>query len=207
MAHAQQFRFIGFINQVLPEFFESNIVLEIGSLNINGSIRSFFNSCDYTGIDVAPGLDVDIVSKGEDFKAEANSYDVIISCECMEHNPMYKKTWLNMLRLMKDDGLLIMTCATFGRAQHGTSINEPVSSPLTVQLGQNYYKNLIQSDFEFIDLSNFFSDCVFETDYSSQDLYFVGIGSNVSNDIKERFSSGKKIMKDFYQNIAREGLK
>ena len=47
MAHIQQFRFINFISQVLPEFFYSKKVLEIGSLNINGSVRRFYNDCEY----------------------------------------------------------------------------------------------------------------------------------------------------------------
>lgn len=207
MAHIQQFRFIQFIKQVLPDLFESKEVLEIGSLNINGSVRHFFTNCEYTGIDVAPGPDVDIVSNGEDFYEKANRYDVIISCECMEHNPMYQKTWLNMLRLIKDDGIIIMTCATFGRPQHGTSLNEPVSSPLTVHLGQDYYKNLVQSDFEIVNLTRLFADHIFITDYSSQDLYFIGLGINSKSNILERFSNSKIILQDFYEKIAREGIK
>jgi len=207
MAHIQQFRFINFVKEMMPSYFDGKKVLEIGSLNINGSVRTFFNEVDYTGIDVAEGLGVDLVSKGEDFASPANSFDVIISCECMEHNPMYEKTWLNMLRLLKNDGLIIMTCATFGRAQHGTSTSEPVSSPLTIGLGQDYYKNLIQVDFEFVDLSKFFVDYKFETDHSSHDLYFVGIGLNASAKIQEDFINGKKIMRKFYEDISREGLK
>jgi SAM-dependent methyltransferase len=207
MAHIQQFRFINFISQILPDFFESKKVLEIGSLNINGSVRRFYNNCEYTGIDVAAGPDVDIVSNGENYYEKANTYDVIISCECMEHNPMYEKTWLNMLRLLKDDGLLIMTCATFGRPQHGTSMNEPVSSPLTIQLGQDYYKNLIRSDFEIVNLSSFFSNYLFETDYSSQDLYFAGLGKNAHQELQEKFNSAKVVLNEFYEKIAREGLK
>jgi len=207
MAHIQQFRYISFIKQVLPDYFQAKKVLEIGSLNINGSVRIFFENSDYTGIDVADGLDVDIVSNGEDFSDKANSYDVIVSCECMEHNPMYEKTWLNMIRLLKTDGLMIMTCATFGRAQHGTSISEPTSSPLTIGLGQDYYKNLTRIDFEFVDLSKFFVDFSFETDTSSHDLYFAGLGMGVSSKLRKDFDNGKKIMSEFYEKISREGLK
>ena len=207
MAHIQQFRFINFIRESLPDYFISKKVLEIGSLNINGSVRTFFNECDYTGIDVANGKDVDIVSNGENYFEKANTFDVIISCECMEHNPMYQKTWLNMLRMLKNDGLIIMTCATFGRPQHGTSLSEPVSSPLTIQLGQDYYKNLIRNDFEFVNMDVFFSDYLFETDYSSHDLYFIGIGKNSPKKIQEKFNVSKTIINDFYFKIAREGIK
>lgn len=207
MAHIQQFRFVNFINQSIPEYFNSKKILEVGSLNINGSVREFFHNCDYTGIDVAPGPGVDIVSNGEDFFEKANTYDVVISCECMEHNPMYEKTWLNMIRLLKTDGLLIMTCATFGRPQHGTSMNEPVSSPLTISLGQDYYKNLIKTDFDILNMSHFFSDYLFETDYSSQDLYFLGIGKDAKNNLKDEFKAAKETISEFYNQLAREGLK
>jgi SAM-dependent methyltransferase len=207
MAHIQQLRFINFIKESIPELFNSKKVLEIGSLNINGSVRQFFSDCEYTGLDVAEGKDVDIVCNGENYYEKANSFDVIISCECMEHNPMYQKTWLNMLRMIKDDGILIMTCATYGRPQHGTSLNEPVSSPLTIQLGQDYYKNLIRNDFEFVNMPTFFSDYLFETDHSSHDLYFVGIGKNVDKNIQEKFKFAKSIIEDFYFKIASEGLK
>ncbi len=206
MAHVQQFRFISFIKQLLPHYFEGKKVLEIGSLNINGSVRTFFESSEYIGVDVASGKDVDIISNGEDFSDKANSYDVIISCECMEHNPMFEKTWLNMIRLLKNDGLMIMTCATYGRAQHGTSVNEPISSPLTISLGQDYYRNLTKHDFEFVKLSKFFIDFTFETDSSSHDLYFVGLGIDANQKHLSDFDSGKKYMKDFYEKISREGL-
>jgi len=207
MAHIQQFRFINFIRESLPDYFNSKKVLEIGSLNINGSVRTFFKDCDYTGIDVANGKDVDVVSNGENYYEKANTFDVIISCECMEHNPMYQKTWLNMLRMLKNDGLLIMTCATFGRPQHGTSLNEPISSPLTIQLGQDYYKNLTRNDFEIVNMDVFFSDYLFETDYSSHDLYFIGIGKNSQKFTQEKFKISKKIINDFYFKIACEGIK
>ena len=53
MAHAAQFEFIESIREVFPAYFDGKRVLEIGSLDINGSVRQFFHGCDYTGIDVA----------------------------------------------------------------------------------------------------------------------------------------------------------
>ena len=77
MAHIQQLRFINFIKESIPELFNSKKVLEIGSLNINGSVRQFFSNCDYTGLDVAEGKDVDIVCNGENYYEKADSFDVI----------------------------------------------------------------------------------------------------------------------------------
>ena len=207
MAHIQQFRFINFIKEMLPWYFNEKKVLEIGSLNINGSIRRFFNQCSYVGIDVSEGKDVDVVSNGEDFSERADFFDVVISCECMEHNPGYEKTFLNMIRLLSAQGLMVMTCATYGRPQHGTTASEPSSSPLTVMLGQEYYKNLVRNDFEFVVFDRIFSDYFFVTDYSGNDLYFVGLGRDVSDEIKVNFQAMKEKCIEFYENIAKLGLR
>lgn len=205
MAHMQQNRFIGFVKEVLPEYFSGMRCLEVGSLDINGSARTFFDECDYIGIDVALGRGVDQACKGENFPGEANSFDVVISCECMEHNPGYEKTWLNMIRLLKDDGLMVMTCATLGRRQHGTRKSDPRSSPLTLQMGQDYYKNLAADDFRFVSLDRFFSRHAFFTDCSHADLLFFGLGRSASLDAQQRFDERLQGLIDFYQKIAVDG--
>lgn len=206
MAHPQQFRFIKFVADSLPEYFKNTCVLEVGSLNINGSVRAFFKTESYVGIDVAPGKDVDIVVNGEDNQGMANSMDVVISCECFEHNPEYEKTFINMLRVLKQNGLFIMTCATYGRKQHGTSLKNPNDSPLTVGKGQDYYKNLIAEDFNFIKIDHFFADHFFATDYSSSDLYFLGIGNDAQKESLARFVKAKEMAISFYSQLARLGL-
>lgn len=176
MAHIQQFEFISSVKNLFPNYFCNSKVLEIGSLNINGSVRQFFENCDYTGIDVAKGTCVDIVSKGEDFNAENNSYDVGISCECFEHNPHWIETFSNMIRMTKNDGIIIMTCASDGRAEHGTARTTPADSPLTISLGWNYYKNLNENDFRNnFDFNQIFKTYNFSVNNLSHDLYFYGI--------------------------------
>lgn len=206
MAHIQQKRFVQFFKGILPNFFRGKNVLEVGSLNINGTVRDYFDDCFHVGLDVGPGPGVDVVCFGENYGSEANFYDVVISCECMEHNPGYKKTWLNMLRVMKPNGLMIMTCATFGRKQHGTTKTSTVDSPLTVGLGQEYYKNLTKEDFDFVRLDDFFSDFFFVTDFSCSDLYFIGLGGDASNEEILAFKKGKAVALNYYSMIARQGL-
>lgn len=205
MAHMQQNRFITFVQRIYPSHFQGIRCLEVGALDINGSARAFFHECDYVGIDVMIGRGVDVACKGEDFPGNANSFDTVISCECFEHNPGYEKTWLNMIRVLKDDGLMLMTCATVGRRQHGTPKSEPDSSPLTVQMGQDYYRNLIQSDLEFINLSHFFSRHAFFVDHSHADLLFFGIGRSASKDAQSLFDSMRPTLTDFYDKISRSG--
>src|SRR5664279_1442631 len=112
MSHASQLEFVGITKSLFPEMFVQKKVLEVGSLDINGSIRGFFENCDYTGLDVAPGPGVDLVCQGQDYDAPSESFDVVISCEVMEHNPFWEQTLKNMIRLTKPGGLMVMSCAT-----------------------------------------------------------------------------------------------
>ncbi len=176
MSHKQQKDFITQISSSFKQYFNNSTVLEVGSLDINGSIRSFFNSCDYIGLDVASGKGVDVVCQGQEYSADNESFDHVISCEAMEHNPYWKETFENMIRLCKKDGLVTFTCATTGRREHGTSKRHPGSSPLTVDIGWDYYQNLDSGDFkkEF-QLDELFSHYHFWSNWSSFDIYFCGI--------------------------------
>ena len=176
MAHHQQFEFIDAVKAALPAFFRGQKVLEVGSLDINGSIRTAFDDCDYTGADLSPGPGVDIACPGQLLEFPSAHFDVCVSCECFEHNPYWVETWSNMLRMTRPGGLVLMSCATTGRREHGTTRSAPDSSPFTVEHGWNYYRNLTQADFESrFDLGQWFSDHDFVVSAESFDLYFVGI--------------------------------
>lgn len=207
MSHIQQRFFVNGVKQFLPTFFQNSKVLEIGSLNLNGSVREFFTDCQYLGIDVGMGPDVDEVCYGEDFGAKANSFDTVISCEAMEHNPGWQKTWLNMIRVLHSQGLMIMTCATHGRKQHGTENFQPHDSPLTTSLGQNYYKNLNAQDFiKITNPDNWFSEWGFFVDGSSYDLYFFGLGTAADTGTIESARSLKMALNEHYYRVNTLGI-
>ena len=185
MAHIQQRDFIDKIKRRSPKYFSNQTVLEIGSLNINGTVRDFFENCEYVGLDVAEGNGVDVVCEGQKYDAPDNSYDVVCSAECFEHNPYWLETFENMIRLCKPGGFVFFTCATEGRPEHGTSRSTPLDSPLTVDQGWEYYRNLNESDFQqFINFDDQFKYYRFEINDQSKDLYFWGIKkSEVTVDI------------------------
>lgn len=178
MAHEQQQRFIAKIKQLLPAHFSKKTVLDIGSLDINGNNRWAFTDCTYTGIDVAPGNNVDVVSTGHTYNPGIQ-YDTIISTECFEHDMHYRETLQNIVRLLKSGGMFIFTCATTGRREHGTlRSGDAYSSPLTCQFEEwaNYYKNITEADVrDVINVEEIFSDFLFEVGYETYDLYFYGI--------------------------------
>lgn len=174
MAHKEQRDFILKLKLIYPSFFNNKNVLEVGSLNINGSIRDFFNNCKYVGIDVGEGPDVDVICHGQDYDAPDNFFDVVCSVECFEHNPYWIETFLNMIRMCKNDGLVFFTCASTGRAEHGTLKTSPESSPHTANW--NYYKNLEEKDFTSkLIFDDIFTEYSFEYNPHSYDLYFYGI--------------------------------
>lgn len=169
MSHKQQMDFVASVKAQYPQYFSNVKVLEIGSLNINGTVRDFFTDCDYTGVDLGAGIGVDVISKGEDLTYKAKSFDTVISCECLEHNPKWAETFNNMVRMAKS--LVVMTCATTGRPEHGTKNASPNDAPFT----NDYYMNLTEQDIRNkCDLSKF-KEYKFSTNENPADLYFWGI--------------------------------
>lgn len=183
MAHGAQRVFFEETRKQFPEFFSGQRVLEVGSLNINGTVRDFFSNCSYTGVDVAAGKDVDIVAQGQDLTFPDGSFDVTVSAECFEHNPHWKETFDNMVRMTRKGGLVAFTCAAEGRPEHGTSRTDVGSSPLTVGIGWDYYYNLGEADFPAESLKPF-GDYAFYDNRVNLDLYFVGVVGKRSAAVK-----------------------
>lgn len=174
MAHLQQRQFFDSLKSRIPAAFTSEKVLEVGSLDINGTVRDMFQASTYVGVDVAPGKGVDVVAQGEDLDYPDDSFDVTVSAECFEHNPEWVATFANMWRMARK--YVIVTCASDGRPEHGTRRSNPGSSPLTFDW--DYYKNLNEADFrEAFDLDAMFEEYYFEYNPVSFDLYFYGIKS------------------------------
>ena len=179
MAHTNQILFCESIKKKYPEFFDKIKVLDIGSLDINGSNRYLFENCDYLGIDVAEGNNVDLVCIGHEFECPDNHYDTIISTEVFEHDMFYEKTITNVMRMLKPGGLFIFTCASTGRQEHGTTKSDNNrDAPLLKNKGEwsNYYKNLVEEDIKNIKgFVNMFPNGEFIYNSESHDLYFSGI--------------------------------
>ncbi len=172
-----------------PNNFKGIKVLDIGSFDCNGNDKHFFEECEYTGIDLTEGENVDVVCAGQDYDAPDETFDTIISCECFEHNPFWKETLENALRMLKTGGLLLFTCATTGRPVHGVASENKImkdKDPNWKTLPNvlierddwdtEYYKNLTEQDIRSIfDMEEVFTDYHFEVEVDHCDLYFWGI--------------------------------
>ncbi len=205
MAHWQQIQFINEIKGNFPEFFSGTRVIEIGSLDVNGTVRGMFNAIEYVGIDVAEGPGVDVVCQAQNFAVPRRLFDMAISCEVMEHNPYWRESFLRMAEVVRPGGAIVLTCATHGRPEHGTSRTAPESSPLTVGMGWDYYRNLGKAEFDALPLSDLFSLYAFFFTWDSGDLYFVGIRGGGSAPRQARTRLLKLRLKYLARNILRPG--
>ena len=178
MAHQQQIEFCELIKKQLPHFFSNKFVIDIGSFDVNGNNHYLFENCLYLGVDLFPGKNVDLATKGHELNLPNESVDVVISTECLEHDQFYALTLQNIARILKPGGALIFTCATIGRAEHGTRRTTPEDAPFTQELGEwgDYYKNLEEMDIRSaLDIERFFDKYAFTVNTESHDLYFWGI--------------------------------
>lgn len=175
MAHYQQLQFVKKLSLEFPEYFHQKSIIEMGSWNANGSVREFFSNCNYVGIDIAIGPGVDIVCQGQDVSLPDMSFDTAISCECFEHNPFWKETFKNMIRMLKPNGLCVISCATLGRKEHGTKRTNASASLTALNDADDYYHNLRKKDFiDTFSLDEVFSSYHFFLNIYSRDLYFFG---------------------------------
>ncbi len=92
-------------------------VLDVGSLDINGSYKSIFpkDRWTYTGVDVAAGKNVDIVMKSPyTLPFLDNQFDLVISGQAFEHIEFFWLTWLEMVRVTRKGGNLILIVPSKG---------------------------------------------------------------------------------------------
>jgi len=183
MAHTEQREFCEKIKQKYPQSFKNKKVLDIGSLDINGSNKDLFENCNYIGLDVAEGKNVDTISVGHLFDAPNETFDTIISTEVFEHDMFYVKTITNVMRMLKPGGLFLFTCGSIGRPEHGTRRTGGFDAPLLIEISEewaDYYKNLSENDIRKITKFNdVFPEGYFEYRNTNMeipgDLYFCGI--------------------------------
>ncbi len=176
MAHPEQNEFFSTVKAFMPGAFDRARVLEVGALDINGSVRQLFSDCDYTGADLQLGPGVDVACPGQLLELPSGSFDTVISAECFEHNPFWRETFANMLRMCRPGGTVLVTCASTGRMEHGTTRTNPDASPFTVQARWDYYRNLTPALLQGgVHLAGWLSDWGCWVNHVSRDLYFIGL--------------------------------
>lgn len=200
MSHADQIRFFDIVARHFPDHFAGRVI-DIGALDINGGPHERISPQEYIGVDLASGPNISLVAKGEDVDLPSGSFDVAMSSECFEHNPHWRATLHNMIRMTRSSGLVVFSTATRGRPEHGTSRSDGGwAAPLAVADGQEYYANvtprqvnaclddsMMKSRFTVI------NDRIF-------DLYFVGIKGAAESGDRDRLEKCRRELVATYQS-------
>jgi SAM-dependent methyltransferase len=105
-----------FFKNYSPNLPKKSRVLEIGSQDVNGSIRTVCpKEYEYTGIDFVEGKGVDIVINDPyAFPFKDNEADIIISSSCFEHSEFFWLVFLEIMRCLKPHGLFYMNAPSTG---------------------------------------------------------------------------------------------
>ena len=91
-------------------------VIEIGSQDVNGSLRSVVPpQYEYIGLDFVAAKGVDIIlTDPYSLPFEDESVDIILSSSCFEHSEMFWLVFLEILRVLKPEGLFYLNAPSSG---------------------------------------------------------------------------------------------
>lgn len=170
MAHKNQQDFCERVKQMYPQYFEGKRVLDVGSLDIVGCNKGMFTDCEYIGLDIGEGKNVDVICPIEDYVSDT-LFDVVISTEMLEHAEHWKEALLKMYCLLKEGGLLLITAGGDGRGEHGTVGHCEWASPYT----NSYYLNISNEMFQQALTPSDFSVYFVRQDLEVNDFQFYGI--------------------------------
>lgn len=130
-----------------PEEVKGKRVIEVGSCDVNGSLRSLVESyypAECIGVDIAEGPGVDMICKAEDIldRFGKESFDIVISTELIEHIWDWRKVVHNIKNICKAGGIILITTASYGHPYHGHPYD--------------FWR------YELEDMKHIFSDCLIE---------------------------------------------
>lgn len=99
-------------------------VIEIGAMDVNGSLRPHVESLGpsrYIGVDIQAGPGVDVICDAESLLAVfgPESFELVISTELLEHVRDWRRVVSVMKKLLKSEGLLLITTRSKGFPYHG----------------------------------------------------------------------------------------
>ena len=118
--HDNNKKWLDDLKKQYPKSFSNCVVLEVGSRDWNGSVRPWFDNCDYRGIDIEKGELVDEVVSAKKYYSE-EYIDTIISFSVLEHDSDWKDSLYNLSQFTGRGTMLFMCWGAEGNIKH----NEP----------------------------------------------------------------------------------
>src|SRR3990167_1661853 len=155
------------VNEIWEQFpskFKDVDVLDVGSANLNGTYKPFFSQkgcSSYTGIDVLPFNNVDVVGPVHEYNP-GKQYDIVFSASQLEHDMYWKKSLMKFIELTKPGGMIIIS-AWAKLDHHGTKNDQPLTS-LTSGLNSEWA--------EYYEIKTVWTTKVLQNTFSK---YFLGM--------------------------------
>lgn len=106
-----------FVERCLASLPPRRSVVELGGLDINGSVRALFADAQYISVDLQDGPGVDVVADAATFEPD-EAPDTVVCCEVLEHARNAGAIVRNALSMLAPGGVLLVTCASDPRAEH-----------------------------------------------------------------------------------------
>lgn len=103
-----------FYNKYCDNLKFNSYILDVGSYDVNGTLKPIFKNHRYIGIDMSEGPNVDIICSNESIPFGDNFFDVIVSSSCFEHDNFFWLSFLEMCRLVKPEGLIYINAPSNG---------------------------------------------------------------------------------------------
>ena len=111
------------------ELRDASPVLEVGSADVNGTIRPHFQAKHYTGVDVAEGPGVDLVVSPTVLPFNSDFFAAVISTEMLEHAEFPAVILWEMRRVLRPGGVLLLTTRSEGFPPHNPPDYHRFSAP------------------------------------------------------------------------------
>jgi len=93
---------------------ENKKILDVGSYDVNGTMKPIFEKGQYIGLDMEEGPNVDIVGVSHDIPFGPDEFDIIISSSCFEHDDMFWISFQEMCRVLKPGGYMYVQAPSNG---------------------------------------------------------------------------------------------
>jgi len=111
------------VRVVTAEDVRGKRVIEVGSMNVNGSLRETIEAhgpAKYIGVDLGEGPGVDEVCPAEALVARfgEESFDLVVCTEMLEHVREWRVVVTNLKRLVASGGVLLVTTRSRGFPYH-----------------------------------------------------------------------------------------